>query len=178
MERTVIEYQIIKDFYGLREAARHHIPLINHIDQGLWVLTKLEASEEAKAAFCLHPMTQDDKNLALHLDTIVKHSSPLTVAYMMEYRNFANQWLSDKVRVDGGINPTITYDERPKLSPIDEVNNMLRADKIQNYASFLLHHKSNHRRSGELTVYFETWLDVLGVVNFQQWFDELRQTFP
>jgi hypothetical protein len=49
------------------------------------------------------------------------------------------------------------------LSPLEEVNKMLVADKIQNRKDFEIYHKENHPRAVELDKYFKNWLLKLSV---------------
>lgn len=70
----------------------------------------------------------------------------------MEYRSVANDFLSQKV--DTG--------QKIRLSPLKDVNDMLIADKIQNYKDFMQYHYHTHARSQELFRYFNLWFDALG----------------
>ena len=42
------EYQIVKKFYGSQKAKRSGVPLINHIDEGLLILSHIQANDTAK----------------------------------------------------------------------------------------------------------------------------------
>ncbi|MDJ1501575.1 hypothetical protein [Xanthocytophaga agilis] len=53
--------------------------------------------------------------------------------------------------------------EEIRLSPLNEVNQMLIADKIQNRKDFERYHQQSHARSEELTIYFANWLKRLGI---------------
>lgn len=66
--------------------------------------------------------------------------------------------------------------EEVRLSPIAAVQDMLRADKVQNYKDFLLHHRGVHPRSEALERYFVTWLRRLDVSrrDFLRWFERLQ----
>lgn len=147
-------YQDIAEFYGYRTAERSMVPLINHIDEGLRIMYRLNASVRAMRAYCLHPLFQDDAQLAIiSRDTMkLAHYGPVPVLLAMEYRNVANRFLST----------TYTHGEI-QLSPLEEVNDMLRADKIQNRKDFEVYHKATHKRSAELDAYFKEWLKVLKV---------------
>lgn len=76
------------------------------------------------------------------------------IALALEYRNVANAALSTRV---------IASASEIALSPLDEVNAMLVADKVQNRADFLAHHAAVHPRARELARYFELWLERLGI---------------
>lgn len=149
----MLEYKLIAEYYSDRVANRSQVLLINHINEGLVVLTKLGASEHAKKAFCLHPLLQQDKDLALNYEIVSEKCDSYTVMLAMEYRSVANEYLSDKVNTVADI----------RLSPLHDVNDMLIADKVQNYKDFITYHKGTHPRSDELEVYFNKWIDALGI---------------
>jgi hypothetical protein len=150
------EYEAIAAFYGARKAKRSEVPLMAHIDEGLVVLEALGASELAKRAYCLHPLLQADEDLARSfaagLQTLSDDATVIALA--LEYRNIANATLSmrDVARV-----------EEIPLSPLDDVNDMLRADKVQNWKDFVLHHRATHGRGAELETYFRRWHERLGL---------------
>ena len=147
-----VEYQLIHRFYGDRVARRSQVPLINHIDEGLVVLSAIGATDAAKRAFCIHPMFQADEDLQEHYylaSSIDSHVLMLA----MEYRSVANEFLSDKINTEQKI----------RLSPLKEVNQMLVADKVQNYKDFLTYHHCTHERSDELPEYFDRWLKRLEI---------------
>ena len=162
------EYQLIAAFYGQRKAKRSCVPLINHIHEGLFVLEHVGAPESALRAFCLHPLVQSDNDLEKNFQEVCSKSSPKALGLAMEYRNIANQYLSLR---------TITDLSDIALSPLTAVNQMLIADKVQNFKDFLLYHKETHPRSKELTEYFHNWLQRLGVsqIAFDWYFEELQK---
>ena len=109
-------------------------------------------------AFCLHPLVQADADLADNFSTVSDSLSTVSdgavvLALAMEYRSVANEFLSDKQMPAAGI----------RLSPLNDVNNMLIADKVQNKKDFLIHHSRTHARREELAAYFDHWLRALGV---------------
>ncbi len=149
------EYDLISKFYGTKRAKRSNVLLMNHIDEGLKILDQLNASAQAKGAYCLHPIVQADKDLLDNRQLLANISSDVIIL-VMEYRSIANQYLSTR---------TINNIGEILLSPLKEVNQMLLADKTQNYKDFVLYHKGKHPRSKELEIYFHNWLDRLaGVV--------------
>lgn len=149
-----VEYKLIHDFYGNRTAKRSGVRLMNHIDEGLYILDKIRATDAARMAFCLHPLVQADDDLVDHIKNVVDKADPYVLSLALEYRNIANQYLSWR---------TIGDTSEIKLSPLGEVNDMLVADKIQNYKDFLIYHKDTHLRSKELDEYFNNWLYRLAV---------------
>jgi hypothetical protein len=149
------EYQLIKQFYGGRTAKRSGVELMNHIDEGVFVLSRIHACSDVKRAFCLHPLFQNDEDFAKNYGIINRMSiDPYVVMLTIEYRNIANQYLSHR-KIDSL--------EEISLSPMEEVNEMLIADKIQNYKDFLIYHDGVHPRSNELNEYFNNWLKRLDV---------------
>lgn len=141
------EYKLISDYYGNKTTNRTGVHLMNHIDEGLAVLEWIGASDAAKRAYCLHPMFQSDTDLALNYGKYNIDSDIMLLA--MEYRSVANEYLSTR---------KISHLREIRLSPLKEVNDMLIADKIQNYKDFELYHENTHPRSEALIRYFNNWL--------------------
>src|SRR3569832_787246 len=107
------EYQIVKDFYGDKTAKRSGVPLIIHINEGLFILTIIGASDDAKRAYCMHPLVQSDIDFADSWYYVSSITSPSVLLLAMEYRNIANQYLSHR---------TIYSIDEISLSPIFHVN--------------------------------------------------------
>lgn len=156
------EYKCIQDFYGNDKANRSQCYLMNHIDEGLYILEKIGASESAKKAFCIHPLIQSNLDLSENWDGLKNRVNSEILALAMEYRNIANAYLSYR---------TITTIDDIQLSPLKDVNNMLIADKIQNYKDFIIYHSETHPRKEILNQYFKNWLIKLNID--QQTFDDL-----
>ena len=151
-----IEHQLISAHYGDGRAKRSGVRLMNHIDEGLKILEKLGASERAARAFCLHPLFQTDKDLLNTYGTDLSVYDPYVLTLVVEYRNTANAALSVR---------DIIHPSEIELSPLEEVNDMLRADKLQNYKDFLKYHSKTHPRAMALDIYFRCWIQRLGVVD-------------
>jgi len=157
-------FERIKQFYGDRCAKRSGVPLINHITEGIEILDRLGSGDHIKEAFAIHPLVQADEDLKANFDNLINGPglpiSAAVLALALEYRNIANDFLSDQID---------TWDGKPvslkkiRLSPLDAVNTMLIADKVQNRKDFLRYHKGTHPRSLELDFYFNYWLEVLGI---------------
>jgi len=161
------ESKAIEKFYGDRCAKRSGVRLIKHIEDGLTILREIGASVWAERAFCLHPLFQADKELMTEgVKYCEKSVNPYPVMLVMEYRQWANRWLSDKVDDYG------KFTSLPSPGHLEEVKHMLIADKVQNYKDFLAYHVQTHQRSHALSVYFETWLAELGIDEVR--FSELR----
>jgi len=145
---------IITRHYGDNVAEHSKAPLINHINEGLVILKWLNATDEAKSAYCIHPLFQSDDDLVqvVRNETCKSHS-PYILLLAMEYRNKANAWLSNVEMNDEFVPPTL---------PIYDVKIMLIADKIQNYKDFMKYHYGIHPRSDELDKYFHAWIEYLG----------------
>jgi len=150
----VIELDAIRQFYRTRRSKRSGVPLMNHIIEGLLVLDEIGASDLAKRAYCLHPLVQDDATLEVNFEWL-REFDPRVVALAMEYRSVANDYLSQT---------PFRRVEEIRLSPLEEVNDMLRADKVQNYKDFLRHHLGSHPRSERINEYFQQWLDRLRIL--------------
>ncbi len=147
------EYEAIKKYYGGQTTARSGVLLINHINEGLEILKAINASEYTQRAYCLHPLFQSDEDVLKNISRISEFD-PKIVALTMEYRNIANAYLSRR---------KIISLEEIALSPLTEVNQMLIADKIQNYKDFMQYHFGKHERSAELFEYFQNWFERLGI---------------
>lgn len=146
------EFFAICSFYKDKTTKRSMIPLINHITEGVYILEKLDCCDKTVKAYCLHPIFQEDSN---YTDNYYQYISddPIVMTYVMEYRNIANAYLSTRL---------ISDISQIKLSPIQEVNHMLIADKIQNRKDFEIYHK-NHERYKELSIYFSNWFKALSI---------------
>jgi hypothetical protein len=152
--KKTVDYRLISRHYGDRVAQRSQVPLINHINEGLIVLDSIDATDAAKKAFCIHPMLQHDDDLAENY-YICNFVEPQVLLLAMEYRSVANEFLSDKMDLDPV--PAI------RLSPLWEVNDMLIADKVQNYKDFTQYHYGTHARSEQLNNYFHQWFTALNI---------------
>ena len=157
------EYKMILGFYdnGVECAKRSGVPKINHINEGLLILQELGASVVTMKAFCIHPIFQDDETC----QSFVSSETPLpldwrAVALAMEYRNAANAYLCCP---ETDFQPN---DYLPGLI-LNEVKDMLIADKVQNKKDFVTYHQGTHPRSKQLTSYFDYWLMYLQVSDKQ-----------
>lgn len=150
-------YDMILKHYGSLCAKRSGVLYMKHIDQGLNILNHLNASEHAKAAYCVHPIFQVPDGLNKALETkLYERLDKRVILLVMEYRNKANSYLC-RPRTDN-----FTIDDLPYMV-LDEVKDMLIADKVQNYSDFLKYHKDTHERSKELDKYFNLWFEHLDV---------------
>jgi hypothetical protein len=149
------EYRMISSFYGDKKAERSGVYYMNHIDEGLYILDKINASMIAKKAYCLHPIIQTDEDIIQEsIYNRLTDTSPKVAMVATEYRSVANEYLSN--RVIKSINEI-------RLSPLKDVNDMLIADKIQNRKDFIFYHQDAHPRSKELSIYFDNWFRRLGI---------------
>ncbi len=163
--RETPEYALITAFYGDRRARRSQVRYLVHIDQGLTVLTAIGASEAAHRAYALHPLVQGDEDLAANFDALTRAAPtlhPHALGLAMEYRSVANAFLSPMEDHPGYDDPA-----RIRLSPLPEVNQMLVADKVQNYQDFLHYHRDTHPRAAALDRYFRAWLARLEISDAQ-----------
>lgn len=148
-----VEYEAITEYYGEKRARRSGERYIVHIDDGIALLEALRASDRAMRAFCLHPLVQDDEALRHSWNSLgeVTHD-PRVLALAFEYRSVANRYLSTR---------QIASPSEIALSPLAEVNDMLRADKVQNHFDFVAFHRATHPRADDLARYFQNWLTRL-----------------
>jgi hypothetical protein len=146
-----VEYSLIKLFYSDKKAKRSGIPYINHINEGLELLRRTDIA--AQKAFCLHPIIQSDADFQQNHGILYKvpNISREAIVYAMEYRHVANSFL-----------PRDTYTKMPVKASLLLVNEMLRADKIQNYSDFKKN-REKYINEVQLEVYFKEWFTVLGV---------------
>lgn len=152
------EYADIVVYYGQLRAKRSGVKLINHINEGLELLEHLDAHIDAKKAFCLHPIFQNDTDFLLNYGRIFEYSRPV-ISLVMEYRNKANSYLCVEQTDDYNV-ATINHCIG-SLHP--QVRLMLIADKIQNKKDFDIYHLGTHSRSTKLSNYFHNWLVLLDV---------------
>lgn len=149
---SCIEYKLISEFYGERRAERSQVLLMNHINEGIKILQRIYATTPAMLAFAIHPLLQSDGDLAMEYPKIARQVDVYALGLAMEYRSVANEYLSHR---------SINHISEIRLSPLKSVNDMLVADKVQNYKDFILYHHGTHPRSKELHQYFRNWLEKL-----------------
>ena len=158
MNNLNICYDMIKEHYGAQVAGRSLVPYINHIEEGLVILDDLDVDTDTAAAYCLHPFLQNDGELReSYFDEKIEAMPKVPLMLAMEYRSVANESLSTDAKPARAI----------RLSALPPVNDMLRADKVQNYKDFMIHHYGKHERSEELKYYFEQWFIALRITDEQ-----------
>ena len=162
-------YSVVSEFYKDKKAERSGLPYMNHINEGLVILDAIGASVDACKAFCLHPLVQNPPDLKANYSMLAGSvcSRPQLIL-AMEYRNIANSFLSP---MDN--HPGFKDYKKIKLSPLKDVNDMLVADKVQNYKDFLLYNRK-HPRADRLDIYFKAWLNALDISDFDALADKIR----
>lgn len=159
------EYQAIRAHYADRVAKASGVPLMQQVEEGLVILGELDASEDAMRAFCLRPLFQTDEDLVRYgrafMDAV--DASPVVILLVMEYRNRANTWLSDRVHRPSADLQRVVSEGLPSAGPLEAVQHMLIADKVQSRKEFIRHQRGRHARSEELDLYFNQWLEALDV---------------
>jgi len=153
-------YKAVSSFYGDHRAKRSGQFFMNHIDEGLDILTQLRCNSTVKDAWCLHPLVQNDEDLQATLAAggHLNGQDPAALILAMEYRHQANGHLSKHA-------PKL----RPTWGPLDEVRDMLIADKMQNRKDFDLHLRGHPdvTNGNRLDSYFREWFDALGITDDQ-----------
>lgn len=153
-----VEYKAISSFYGDGRAKRSNVPFMNHIDEGLAILDRIGASDNAKLAFCIHPIAQSYNDVTFSLVSELAE----------EYTYFANKFLctveTDHIRSLELLNDHLFGDIDYCMS--NDCRDMLIADKEQNQKDFIIHHYGTHSRYVQLGEYFNLWLVFLK--NYQE----------
>lgn len=148
-------YDWICEHYDGKSAARSGRKYILHIDDGLNILNSIHASDYAKAAYCLHPMFQDDSAIVTTMsDSRMTSINQTVLMYVMEYRNKANSYLCA---------PLYNNENCPEVMvfPFPAVRHMLIADKVQNQNDFIEFHLGIHPHWRALKKYFTNWMVLL-----------------
>lgn len=158
-------YRFITAEYEGKIARRSGLPYLNHINEGVFLIYRRFGFQcDLIDAYCLHPIFQSDRSLTrLVADTknsfLSKCPSRILI-FAMEYRRVANGYISTmKVKQPDLIT----------LSPLEEVNKLLVADKIQNKKDFMKYMnydngKVSYRRVCQRYIaYFDSWLTCLGI---------------
>lgn len=158
MPKSSKEYREISSFYGTTVAKRSQVPLMNHINEGIDIMERLNASAESIRAYCLHPVFQSDNDFSENYEKSRQFDS-YVMTLVMEYRKSANAYLC-RPSTDGFDMRDI---KRAVGNLITPVKHMLIADKIQNRKDFMLYHHGTHKRSDQLFSYFNNWIEYLGV---------------
>ena len=148
-------YHMILGFYGDRVAERSGIPHINHIDEGLFILAAVGATDETMQAWCLHPIVQPDEDLRNAIDDsfAVDEADVPPLLLAMEYRAVANSYLSPM-----DLEETEKVKLRHRVNRFEEVRFMLVADKIQNHKDFIRQPEGTYPNEKRLQEYFVDWI--------------------
>lgn len=148
------EYKLIETTYNDIINPNNNTFYMNHIDEGLYILYKLDASLEAKLGYILYPLFQTDNKIKLMYNhTDLNNLSNQAIINAIEYRSVANEYLSHKI---------ITDIDDIRLSPLKDVNMMLIADKIQGRKDIEKYQKTDLKYK-QLLTYFKNWLNILNI---------------
>lgn len=150
--KSEICYKAISDFYGSRCAERSGKPYMNHIDEGIYILRKLGADHDTISGYILHPLFQSDDDFNTKGKSLIGILPPIPTAFALEYRNIANAYLAKR---------TIEDVSEIAVSPLEQVNTMLVADKIQNYKDLLANKNIEKEKRQHLQNYFFNWFERL-----------------
>lgn len=118
------------------------------LDEGLDLLSSMEADEEAKKAFCLCFFLTKEEHLNNFLASDLSEVKQTSILLAMEFRRLYLEFLpSSNVKA-------IKY---VRLSSIADVNKMLTAYLMIQYKKVL----SGNRDSEEMRIFYKTWLKKL-----------------
>lgn len=145
------EYDIITAYY-LKKATSHGVPLMNHINEGIYTLLKMNADENTILAWCIHPIMQGD------VEVDVSWSDALDLA--QEYALRANSYLCIPA-TDYILNARQLKSIMKPMS--QECAQLLITDKLQNYTDFMIFNRE-HPRAVNLERYFSIWLQYLRTI--------------
>jgi len=140
---------------------------MHHIDEGLQILDHMGSDPITKAAYCVHPLFQEDTQLVVTmLDAkLLKELGHRVIMLVMEYRFKANSYLCGPMYDNANCPDHVDF-------PLVRVRDMLVADKIQNEKDFILYNDAI-RNGPALETYFRNWLRLLGVSDEER--EELRK---
>lgn len=147
------EYKIIEDYYKDKYHS-NGVSFMKHIDEGLAIMKWMGTSESAKKSFCLHPIYQSEKSIKDFgikdlSDNKLKLDSNI-ITNVLEFRRIDNLYTNDmRISSPGDI----------KISTLDEVNQMLIADKIQNRKEFENYYDGNE----DFSMYLINWFRKLDI---------------
>lgn len=114
------EYEITRNYL---EDHSHSILTMEDIDRGIEQLLGLKTSVEVISAYVLHPVVTRDDYLEEFISLYKDFQESLVLAYVMEFRNCYQSFT-----VDNSV-----LDANPIVSPIGEVNMIMRLVKEQEY---------------------------------------------
>lgn len=146
------EYAVISEHYGDQTAKRSGLRLMNHIDEGLMLLSWLDADINTMKAWCVHPIVQSG---LVYEGRGMREVSHVPRMLAFDYMRYANAYLSPRT--------IASIDEIYRPDVDTPVHRMLIADKVQNRKDYERYQVPSER----LTIYFRNWLDRLGVTEEQ-----------
>jgi len=126
-----------------------------HVRQGIEILRAMKSSYAAQRAFAIHPLLQDKEkldfyrfrmeNCSVHAVVLAMEFCALATAGKRPHNPLGKTWM-------------------PAVSNVHEVNDMLIADKIQNWVSYKKYHNLYpDLDKKQMIAYFNKWFDALGV---------------
>ncbi len=142
------EYNIISAHYG-DNTTSHGVPLMQHINEGIIYLEKMNATPAMIKAWCIHPIVQKDINI----DVSFSEGYSLAIEYALR----ANSYLCTP-NTDYITNARVLQSIMTPMS--SECIKLLITDKVQNYSDLLIYNR-DHPRAEKLERYFSIWLQYL-----------------
>lgn len=140
-----IEYNYISDLFHNKISKVTEDLSMNIMEEGLAILNILEASHNAKKAFCIHPLFENDESLAKTWEmNRIPNCDSRSLILAMEFRTISGRRSGNNGKI--------------RLSMIPEVNQMLLADIMQKYKTFEINQRGVHPKSNELETFYKNWI--------------------
>lgn len=180
MYQNSAEYQAIQSIYGDQKTLQGNgVPFMNHINEGLHILHRIKASDNAQRAYCLHPIMQVNGLADEFLSSsYLKEVDPRALVTAGMFANTVNAFPLGQF-ISGNLVGNV--EEAAGLIKRNDVMDMILAEMVQNYKDFLNHEGQTDPDRAEINEYFLTWLRFLAphylFKNEFELFDQLKRVF-
>lgn len=161
---TSLEYMAIENFYKDKRAGRSGLPYINHIDEGIDMLSHWLNDDILKASICarayaIHPLIDEMTGILGGILDALGSTLPAgnTISLAIEHHILRNKFLVKDWDTH--------WDETGLQNLLGPMSNecawMLLADKVQNQKDFRIHHWFTHEKTYQYEEYFNLWIETL-----------------